>query len=260
MIEQLQLDHYAVGGTLIVAVVLLSVLVQWQVKKRLGKDTLEQFHEVGGIYMSAVGTLYAVLLGLVVVDASTRFNEARDSILNESNSLIEVYALTEQMPEPHKQTIKNSIRAYVNHVLTDGWESMTRSELNIPERHLFREIMREVRAIEPVTENQKAVYPAMLNSFVEASENRRNRLNFEQYDIPAIEWFSLIMGGIITIAFTMFFAIEHRVAQALMTAMVTFILSLNLYIAYLFNTPYTGDLCVNRDSFFVLKRFTDDYP
>lgn len=123
MIEQLQLDHYAVGGTLIVAVVVLSVLIQWQVKKRLGKDTLEGFHEVGGIYMSAVGTLYAVLLGLIVVDASSRFNEARESVIVEANALMEVYGFTEKMPEPNKKTIKKHIRSYVDHILNEGWES-----------------------------------------------------------------------------------------------------------------------------------------
>jgi hypothetical protein len=260
MMEQLQLDRYAVGGTLIVGVVLLSVLIQWQVKKRLGKDTLEGFHEVGGIYMSAVGTLYAVLLGLVVVDASSRFNEARESVLTEANSLIEVYAFTEKMPEPFKQRIKKSIQSYVDHILKEGWESMERGEFNVPELHRFRTIMEEVRSIDPVTENQKALYPAMIASFVKAAESRRNRLNYEEYDIPPVEWFSLIMGGIITIAFTMFFALEHRVAQSLMTAMVAFILSLNLYIAFLFNTPYSGDLSVKQDSFTLLKKFMDDYP
>ena len=210
--------------------------------------------------MSAVGTLYAVLLGLVVVDASSRFNEARESVLTEANSLIEVYAFTEKMPEQNKQTIKKSIQSYVNHILSEGWESMERSEFNVPELHRFRTIMEEVRSIEPVTENQKALYSAMIESLVKAAESRRSRLNYDEYDIPTIEWFSLIMGGIITIAFTMFFAIEHRVAQALMTAMVTFILSLNLYIAFLFNTPYSGDLSVKQDSFILLKKFMDDYP
>jgi hypothetical protein len=164
------------------------------------------------------------------------------------------------MPEQNKQTIKKSIQSYVNHILSEGWESMERSEFNVPELHRFRTIMEEVRSIEPVTENQKALYSAMIESLVKAAESRRSRLNYDEYDIPTIEWFSLIMGGIITIAFTMFFAIEHRVAQALMTAMVAFILSLNLYIAFLFNTPYSGDLSVKQDSFILLKKFMDDYP
>ena len=52
----------------------------------------------------------------------------------------------------------------------------------------------------------------------------------------------------------------YRLAQSLMTVMVAVFLSLNLYIAYLFNTPYTGDLSVKKDSFIVVRKFIDNYP
>ena len=258
MLDSIQLDHYSVGGTLITIVVALSIFIQGKVKKKLGKETLQEFHEVGSVYMSAVGTLYAVLLGLVVVDASSRFNQARDSTLNEANYLMEVFALAERAPEPQRQSIKEGLRTYVDFVLTEGWDSMNKGEKNPTELNLFRNIMNEVRSVEPVTENQKTVYSALLDAFIKASESRRSRLNFDQYNIPTVEWFSLIMGGIITIAFTMFFAIEHKLAQALMTGMVTFILSLNLFIAYLYNTPYTGDLSVKKDPFLSLQKFTHE--
>lgn len=260
MINYIQLDHYGTGTALIAIAVALSVFIQGHVKKKLGKDTLQEFHEVGSVYMSAVGTLYAVLLGLVVVDASSRFNQARESVLNEANSLIEVYALAEKVPAPQSQAIKSGVRFYVDYLLTEGWNAMIRGEVDETELQLFRSIMYEVRSIEPITENQKTVYPALLDSFIKASESRRSRLNFDQYNIPTVEWLSLIMGGLITITFTMFFAIEHRFAQALMTGMVTFILSLNLFIAYLFNTPYNGDLSVTKDPFISLQRFIHDSP
>jgi len=100
----------------------------------------------------------------------------------------------------------------------------------------------------------------MLTSFINAGESRRGRLNFAVYDIPNLEWFSLIVGGIITIAFTMFFSIEHLVGQAIMTAMVTFIVSLNLYLAFLFTTPYSGDVKVPKDALLSLQRIIQADP
>ena len=125
---------------------------------------------------------------------------------------------------------------------------------------LFRQLMKEIREVEPVTENQKALYGSMLSSFINAGESRRGRLNFAVYDIPNVEWFSLIVGGIITIAFTMFFSIEHLIGQAIMTAMVTFIVSLNLYLAFLFTTPYSGDVKVPQDAFLTLQRMIEADP
>lgn len=256
MAEHIHLDEFLTGGAMITLVILTSVAFQHWVKQRVGKETLESFHEVGGYYMSAVGTLYAVILGLVVVDATNRFNDARLHLESEANSLMEIFALSDKMPAPYRENIRETVRAYTEETLNQGWKHMALGERDIEGRVLFQQLLHEIREVEPVTENQKALYNTMLTSFVNAGESRRARLNFAQYDIPGVEWFSLIVGGIITIAFTMFFSIEHLIGQAIMTAMVTFIVSLNLYLAFLFTTPYSGDVKVPNDSFVSLQSFT----
>lgn len=254
------IDSFYGGSALISAVVLGSLILQRLILLRLGRETLEGFHEVGGYYMSAVGTLYAVILGLVVVDTSNKFSEARANVVNEANALTEVYALAEKMPETEGAAIKSAIRDYVNIALEEGWTHMQNGERDLSEVNAFRNIMKAARNVEPETENQKALYPALIDSFLSASESRRGRLNFDQYNIPQVEWLSLVLGGLITIAFTFFFALEHERAQSLMTGMVAFMLSLNLYIAFLFSSPYSGDLQVSKDPFIHLKGFILAYP
>ena len=260
MVEHFHLDEFLTGGATIALTIMLSVAIQHWIKRRVGKQTLESFHEVGGYYMSAVGTLYAVILGLVVVDATNRFNDARLHLENEANSLMEIYALSEKMPEPYRDSIRDTIRLYTAETLGEGWRMMALGQVDQDGLVLFRQLMKEIREIEPVTENQKALYGSMLTSFINAGESRRGRLNFAVYDIPNVEWFSLIVGGIITIAFTMFFSIEHLIGQAIMTAMVTFIVSLNLYLAFLFTTPYSGDVKVPQDAFLTLQRMIEADP
>ena len=249
------------GGTILILLVVAAALgSQWTIRRRLGKETLQSFHEVGGYYMSAVGTLYAVILGLVVVDTSNKFSEARANVVSEANALTEVYALAEKMPDGQGQAIKSAIRLYIDIAVKDGWSHMQNEERDPAEALAYREVLNATRNVEPETENQKALYPALIDSFKAATESRRGRLNFEQYNIPKVEWFSLVIGGIITIAFTLFFAIDNQLAQSLMTGMVAFMLSLNLYIAFLFNSPYSGDLQVSREPFLHLQRFIQAYP
>lgn len=50
----------------------------------------EACHEVGGYYMAAVGTLYAVVLGMAVSEASSKYDDARHFLESENNSLLEV--------------------------------------------------------------------------------------------------------------------------------------------------------------------------
>ena len=90
----------------------------------------------------------------------------------------------------------------------------------------------------------------MLDSFASAAESRRGRIYITDYGMQSVEWISMIIGGVITISFTMFFIIDNVVAQKIMTIMISLILSMNLYIAYLLNNPFTGGLRL-PDEYFV---------
>lgn len=248
------------GSCLILAIVVLTVLAQLMVRNKLGKSTLMTCHEVGGYYFSAVGTLYAVILGLVVVDSTGKFNEAREKTINEANALAEIYAMAEQMPREPRTDIKAAVRRYVDRALNEGWTHLQANGHDAIEEDDFMNIILASRVVEPETENQKALFPLLMSSLITASENREGRLNVEAYNIPGIEWFSLVVGGGITITFTFFFAIEHQRVQSAMAAMIAFVLALNLYIAFLFDSPFTGELQVSKEPFASLQHFISTHP
>lgn len=253
------IDSYIGGATLILVVVSLSIITLIIIRRRL-KATSNDQHEVGGHYFAAIGTLYAVILGLVVVDSSSKFNEARIKTINEVDALAEVYALAETMPSKKSKPIKVAISKYVDHAASEGWNNLQSGKYDPIEESAFDEIIIAARSVEPVTENQKALFPIMITSVINASENRQARINAEQYELPDIEWFSLVTGGIATIGFTFFFAIESLFAQAIMTGVVAFVLSLNLYIAFLYDTPFNGALQVKNTPFINLHEYIKSHP
>lgn len=254
------LDTYPGGALMIALFVLGSLLMMALVRRRVTKETLRSYHEVGGYYMSVVGTLYAVILGLVVVDSTNKFNEARDETIREANALTEVYAMAEQMPEPHRSHLKGALYRYAVRSVGAGWQEMEAYQLDEEEMRAFEEIIAVARQIEPFTENQKAIYPLLLSSLITASENRQGRLDFEHYTLPNVEWASLLLGAFATMAFTLFFTLDSLIAQALMTSLLALTLSLNLYIAFLFNTPYSGDLRVSRTPFLQSQSYMAEHP
>ena len=82
------LDYYWVGIPAIIAATILILYAQILVKKYIGIESIKKCHEVGGYYLAMVGTFYAVLLGLIVIDAMTRFQQAEKNIAVEASSLI----------------------------------------------------------------------------------------------------------------------------------------------------------------------------
>jgi ABC-type branched-subunit amino acid transport system permease subunit len=116
-------------------------------------------------------------------------------------------------------------------------------------RHLAVEITKTVLTIEPATENQKAIYPELVSDTNSLWQCRRARISTATHGVPAIEWFTLIAGGAITVFFTYFFGLESLRLQLIMTAMVVILIALNLVLVLLFGYPFQGDLAITNEAF-----------
>lgn len=244
----MDIDNFYVGATIIIGICMASIIGLLLVRKYCHLERLRQCHEVGGYLLSVVGTMYAVLLGLVVVDAMTKFQEARQVVEAEANSLADVFILSECFDKQKALTVRKLCDKYVTEVVEQEWPSMAKGKVNYEARRTAIQLMREVSTFEPVNENQKAVYPQLIQESCQVWDNRRARTNIAQFGVPAVEWFVLILGGVVTVVFTYFFGIESLGAQILMTSMVSLLISLNVYLVVLFGAPFSGDLQVSPEA------------
>jgi hypothetical protein len=146
------------------------------------------------------------------------------------------------------------MRAYVDEVIEHGFALMAEGKISQKAADFYVDLVMSIRSVEPVTENQKAVYPALLETFLNSSEGRSGRLNFSDYSMPDIEWLSLLIGGAVTIGFTFLFAVKSDRIQSIMTGLVALMVSLNLYLVFMFDQPFSGEFKVTPDRFVHLKQ------
>lgn len=254
----MSIDSYSVGVGLIVGTTFLSVAGLLIVRRLVDIDRLRRCHEVAGYLLSVVGTMYAVLLGLVVVDAMTTFQKARMAVEAEANSLADVFLLAERLPADKASMVRSLCDRYVSEVVDREWLSMGRGEINHLARTQAVKLLKEVTDFEPLTENHKAVFPLLLQEAYQLWDNRRARTNIATYSIPPVEWFVLLLGGSVTVIFTYFFGLQSTKAQVVMTSMVALLISLNVYLVVLFGAPFSGDLKVPPDAFEVDRLIFDN--
>jgi hypothetical protein len=193
---------------------------------------------------SVGGTLYAVLLGLVVVDAMQTFETARLTTEKEADALANVYLLAERLPAEKATPIQALCKAYAADVITTEWPLLAESRFDAEAFSLAYRLMQEVVDFEPVTENLKAVYPLLLAQTLELRDQRRTRTNMALHGLPTVEWLVLCTGAVITVVFTFFFRLESYRIQLAMTGMVALLIALNLYLVVLFAYPFSGDMRV----------------
>jgi hypothetical protein len=248
MPTNLNLDYYRFGLPALLCVVALILYAQVLVKRRLGAATIHKCHEVGGYYLSLVGTFYAVLLGLVVVDAMNKFQQAETTVDKEATALLKIYSSAERFPE-NRQMIESLVTSYRDEVVHREFELMAYGRTSEIARTRALELLRTIKRIEPVSENQKAIYPGLLSEISDFWDARRERISNANFGEPVIEWIVLIAGALITIALTFFFTIDSDGIHLIMRGMATIIIFMGLYLTFLFSSPFSGDLRVSSQPF-----------
>jgi hypothetical protein len=239
------LGSYAAGTLLILASALVAILGLFLVRRTYNVRALVAAHEVSGQYLSLVGTMYAVLLGLIVVDAMGRFDQAVDIVEDEANSISELLYLSGRMPAATSAMIMQQAIDYINLVTEREWP-LLREGRYLDEAHesAFR-LMRATRDWEPVSESEKAVYATAIGVASEFLNARRHRIVASQRGIPTLEWCLVVIGAIVTISLTYVFVFDDVRVQITLTTMVTLLISLNIFLILSFGYPFSGDVIVS---------------
>jgi H+/Cl- antiporter ClcA len=219
------------------------------VRKFITFEKLRPSHDVGGYLLSVVGTLYAVLLGLVVVDAMQQYQHAKCVTEMEANTLSDIFVMANRLHEPERSKIQLACRNYIGQVISSEWLHMKCGGYCPIARGRAVELMKMLVAVNPENEIEKALYPALVQESSVFWQNRQARLLSAQNHLPAFEWVILILGGFIVIIFTFFFGLEHFELQLLMTGMLGTLLSLNFALLLFFAYPFNSELGIQANAF-----------
>jgi hypothetical protein len=248
-----KIDSYISGVFLVSASSLVSVIGLLVVRRVLHSKNLISSHDVGGYLLSVVGTVYAVILGLIVVDAMGKFQEARQTTEGESNALADVVLLSNQLPAKQRARVHELAQVYIHRLLEDEWPILDDGRFAPSARRAAIDLIDAVTSFEPQTYKEQEIYGTELDALCEFWNCRRTRINTAAHGVPALEWVILIIGAVITVAFTYFFKLEHLRIQMVMTAMVAMIIALCLFLVLMFGYPYSGELKVDSSCFKVTQ-------
>lgn len=217
------------------------------VRKYVSLDKLQSYHEVAGHFLSIIGTLYAVVLGFIVVDALNTYQKARVTVEQESNALNDIFQIAHGLSDEKRHEIQKLSYEYAETMINEEWATMAHRHSSPAGDIAVENLWRSATNYEPKTPGQEALYSALLGQVDELDDARDSRLlNASREFDPAI-WGVLVMGAVFTVVFTYFFGLESVSAQMLMTALVTVMVALNLFVVGTFGYPFAGDSKVSDE-------------
>ncbi len=249
------MGHFIVSNFVLLALLsmLTSVALMLFVRKVLGLEFLKEHHPVSDPLLACVGTLFAILLGFMVANAMTRFEEARTNVEREAGSIGDIYRLSRGLPEKVGNTLRADCFKYVDGVIEIEWKEMERRKMSYEVWSSYGQIWTDCLSIEPKSDRESNIHATLLNSLVTLGDCRRIRATQMNNSVPSILWGVVLIGACATGTLVLFFGINNMKVQSFTTALVTLVLYLNVFLLACYDDPFAGDIAIKPHAFEVAR-------
>lgn len=246
----LAVPSWLVGILLVVVLPAVVLLVQWGIRRRWPVLVRGEQNDVLGFLIAVVGVIYAVLLAFVVIVEWERFADAEQVVGQEASALRSIHRDSAGLSAETRGPLRDLVRRYATGVVEEEWPAMAEGEPGDPEvGALFDDMaqtLSETRITAPAQQEFVGAETEQLNELVSL---RSQRLDFVEHGMPGVLWTALVVGAVVTIGFALLFGVERLAFDWLMVGGLAALIGVLLFVAVVFNHPFTGDVSVTPEPF-----------
>ncbi len=243
------MDLFAMMLLVVTGSTLLSALLVYLVRRHEATRKLQGTHDIEGIYISALSTLYGIFIAFMIFVVWTRYTDAREVTDMEATSLANIYRIAEALPDPLENRLQNVCVEYARTMIKDEWPAMlnerdSRQGWAVANRMwLLIANITSNKAVDDITRDH------LLSEVTNLTALRRHRLLHAVSGLPNVLDAVLILGAILVICFAAAFSSEHLVSHILKTAALTIMISAMLFTVWEIDRPFQGTIHVDPDAF-----------
>jgi len=216
-------------------------------RRRTKPPTDEAHNEVSGFIFAAVSVLYAVVLAFMVFAVWESYTNAKQASSNEAAALIAIARDSTLLPEPARGEVHALLREYANTVVNNEWKAMSKAPQAYDGSPQAQTAIDEVWATlqglpRGAADSNTTVFLSNL------SQQRAIRLQSND-TLPSVFVVVLLAGAALTISFCLILHMEDIRLHAGLTAILTGMIAICLWLILEMNHPYAGSLAVTPEAF-----------
>jgi len=235
-------------------VVACSVGLHAFLQRRFRTEVLQRHNDVAGYLFSAVGVLYAVVLGFVVVVVWQKYDATVSNVISEVDGGADLYHVMDGFPAATRDAVRSDVRGYARALITKEWPAMDKNQ-DVPQAAapMLEDMSYRINIFQPRTMGESNAQQAASAAVQRLFDARRERLIRAAPSVPFVLWFALIAGGLSMLAFCVIFGVENRPAQLTMTAILMGLIGILFVVIYEFATPFSGSVKISADGWAFLQ-------
>ena len=237
-------------AVLIVGTCLAYAVVVTRIGRRLVSARFGRGHnEVGGMILTTVGVVYAVLLAFAIIALWQRRAAVEQSAEDEAGYLVAAYRDAGGIPDPIRQTARARIVDYVQAVIDRGYPALATGKRSAVTRQEFTDIFAALQQSASYDAVQAVWYSGMVGQLNQASEARTKRLAAMFGALPQAFWMVLVLSTALTLALGAFISMEDERYHMLFMVDFGIVVGALLFLGIIFDRPFSGDYAIRPDAF-----------
>jgi hypothetical protein len=250
-----------IGELLIVVVVAgfcVGLHALWQ--RRVRSEVLRKHNDVAGFLFSAVGVIYAVVLGFVVIVVWEKYDATLSNVETEIAAVSDLYRTVSGFPEPLRGHIRSQLLLYAHSVQQTEWPQMREGipvQRDMP--HL-EDIGQHIDRFKPASLGESNVQQMAMTQLERLFDARRARVYESGPSVPTVLWFALIAGASAVLAFAFLFGVENSGAQLVMTAILAGLIGILFIVIAEFDRPFGGSVHISSAGWLMLLQHLPHVP
>jgi len=232
----------------VAGVSLAAVIGLLLVRQVVPQDELRSSTDAIGNYLQTVGGIYAVLLAFVVYVVWGQFNESRTYVDREATLIADVHRIAGGLPAQSRDEIRKLLRDYIDAVLNDEWNAMSKADEAVIERvgERLDRVWAVIHRCRPEDECGHTIYSEVLSSYNALHDVRASRLTSARTRIPLALHMLLYAGALITIGSVYLLTFERLWIHATVTAALAGAIAHILYLVRDLDDAFAGDWQVSN--------------
>jgi hypothetical protein len=251
----------ALGEILIVAVIIavcVSLHAIWQ--RRSKSELLRKNNDVAGFLFSAVGVIYAVVLGFVVVVVWEKYDATVANVDTEIAAVSDLYRVAGGLPDPVRSQVREELRSYTNGMIDSEWPQLAQRQIIPKDLDLLERLAHQINGFVPRDAGQADVQQSAMQQVERLFDARRLRLIQSAPSVPMVLWFALGAGALAMLSFAFLFGVENRGAQLVMTAILAGLVAILFIVILEFDSPFNGSVRISDDGWILLQQHLSHIP
>jgi len=237
-------------STVVAAIIIVSASIAFTIGsfflvRRFLPSIRTKDNEFTTLVFTVVATLYAVLLGFVVVIAWQDFSDARGQTTTEVASVSVLLRDAGGFPPGPRREIRTDLINYLFRVTEDEYRTMDKGKADKTTEEAYSRIWDAFYAYEPKTDQEKEFYSTSVERLSGLAEARGKRILASQSKVPNPLWVLLIAGAVVTIIFTHLFWNKDIRAHLIGITILGGLLGLVIFLIFALQHPFSGDIRIS---------------